>query len=693
MSALDAHGALALRILGPFELRRPEGQPLHLPKKAQALLSILAIAQGQPLPKDRLATMLWGDRLTEQAQQSLRQSMVSLRAALGRESPLLVADAGTIALRSSPMIEVDAIEFQRSCQAGVDELEAADRLYRDEILSGLHIEVEAFQRWLEDERHRFLAMRVGMLRNLAGIRAAAGLDDEAISFANRLLELDALQEDGHSLLMFLHARQGNRGAALLQFKECSRVLGEELGIGPDAKTRALAEIIRSGSPLPNGEGTIWASTVPAPHEPQRRTEPSASVSREAAVPYGRPDRISVVVLPFVNLSSDSSQDYFVRGLVEDITLALGQEKWLFIIATSTATAIEKAQDPLAAASSLGVRYVLRGSVRLDAERIVFVTQLVDAQRGGHIWSERFEDRIDNVFSVQDRLTARVAAMITPALLSVEVDRALHKSTGNVSALDLFLQAVGRFRASRSDNAEAIDLLRKAIKLDPEYAAAYALAARCYQFQLMFGWRAPGDPEFQEGIRFAQIAATKGRNDPEALWMAGLALAHLSGEVEYAIALIDRSLALNRNSANAWIAGCLVHSYLGHTQAAIESFEQAQRLNPLDQSQHLHWNTVAWAYLGAGQYREAAEAADRTLLAQPDYLPGLRLAASTHALLGETEKSEAARRRLLEVQPSCNIGWMRAFLELPLSQNRQALDRYLDGARRAGVPERAKISSH
>lgn len=692
MTVHDVHPALMLRILGPFELRSGAGSVLRLPRKAQALLSLLALGQGQPLPKDRLATMLWGDTLTDQARQSLRQSLVSLRRALGEQQSLLIVDVGTIALHRSPRIEVDATDFEAACRSdGGDSLESADALYRDELLSGLHIETQPFQRWLEDERQRFLAMRVGMLGKLAELHAGAGRVNDAILSARRLLELDPLQDEGHRLLMRLHAHQGNRGAALLQYKECNRILKEELGVSPDALTSALAEAIRSGSPLPEedeAKSSLAGIVRPRPH-PHRGPEPGQPVPRsEESVRNVLPDHLSIVVLPFVNLGGEPSQDYFVRGLVEDMTIALGREKWLFVIASSTAFAIEEAQDPLAAASALGVRYVLRGSVRLDVDRILFVTQLIDAQRGGHIWSERFEDRIDNLFSVQDRLTARVAAMITPALLSVEVDRALHKPTGNLTAFDLFLQAVPRFRASRSDNAEALDLLRKAIELDPEYAAAYALAARCYQFQLMFGWRPPDDPEFQEGARLAHLAATKGRNDPEALWMAGLALAHLSGEVEYAIALIERSLALNPNSANALTAGCLVHSYLGNTEAAIEHFEQAQRLNPLDHSQHLHWNTVAWAYLGSGQYREAADAADRTLWAQPDYLPGLRLSVSTHALLGETEKSEAALRRLLELQPTCNIGWMRAFLEPPLSQNRQALDRYLDGARRAGVPERA-----
>jgi adenylate cyclase len=169
-------------------------------------------------------------------------------------------------------------------------------------------------------------------------------------------------------------------------------------------------------------------------------------------------------------------------------------------------------------------------------------------------------------------------------------------------------------------------------------------------------------------------------------MAGLALAHLSGELDFAQALIERSLTLNPNSANAWIGSCLLHSYLGNSDTAITHFERAQRLNPLDLSQHLHWNMLAWAHLGAGRYEEAAQAADRTLSVQPDYPAGLRLKAVTYGLLGRTDEARATAGRLLARQPSTTIAWLRVFLQPMLQRNPKALEAYLAGARAAGVPE-------
>jgi adenylate cyclase len=169
-------------------------------------------------------------------------------------------------------------------------------------------------------------------------------------------------------------------------------------------------------------------------------------------------------------------------------------------------------------------------------------------------------------------------------------------------------------------------------------------------------------------------------------MAGLALVHLSDDIDHSAAMIERSLLLKPNSANAWIAACLLHSYLCETEKAIDAFNRAQRLNPLDLSQHLHWNMVAWAYLGAGRYAEAAEAAHRTLHISPAYLPGLQLKMVTSALLGRGKEANATLKQILAVQPGFSLAWIRQFLKGPLQKNPKALEVYLAAARSAGVPE-------
>jgi DNA-binding SARP family transcriptional activator/Tfp pilus assembly protein PilF len=645
-----------------------------MPRKAQALLAYLAVNRGRPAPKEKLATLLWGHTGSEQARASLRQCLVALRHALGETAVLLQADGQTIALAGSHEILVDIDEFLECARSeNMPDLERAHALYRDAFLAGMHIPIEPFERWVSIERQRFEAERLDHLSRLSAACVTSGETDRAIAACRELLGLDPLREEGHRLLMTVLANSGNRGGALLQFEQCVEVVKDELGADPDPETVQLAEAIRLG---------MLNETR---HALPRR-------DRSAAIPTSRsgpplPDKPSVAVLAFANLSGDTSQDYLVRGLVEDITVALGREKWLFVSASNSALTIDQeALDSRDVGVRLGVHYVLKGSVRIDGGQLLVVAQLLDAMRGTHVWSGRFQDQIDNLFAMQDRLATKVAATIGPALMSQEVERARHQPTEHLTAFDLYLRALPRFRTSKRENEEALALLGRAIALDPSYATAHALAARCYQFQFMFDWRSPGDPGFEAGIYHARQAAERGRNDSEALWMAALALVHLSGEHDFAAALIDRSLTLNPNSANAWTGSCLLNSYLGDTDRALDDFARAQRLNPLDVTQHLHWNMVAWAYLGAGQFEEAADAAERTLRVQPDYPPGLRLKSVTSALLGRLDEARACTARMLAKQPSTSVAWMRAFLRYPLERNPQALETYLRGARLAGIPE-------
>jgi adenylate cyclase len=229
-------------------------------------------------------------------------------------------------------------------------------------------------------------------------------------------------------------------------------------------------------------------------------------------------------------------------------------------------------------------------------------------------------------------------------------------------------------------------LREAIEIDPNYGAAYGLASRCYQFQRLLGWVPQGDPQLQEGTRLGHLAADIGQNDSEALWMAGLALSHLSGETDRGIALIDRSLALNPNSANAWISSSNLRSCVGDANTAIEHFGRAQRLNPLDTTYHFGWNILGLAHLSAGDYAQAEVAADKGLNVAPTYAPILRLKVVACGLLGRTEEARAHVERLLAVHPDESVCWLQTHWGPQLRRHPRLLVDMIEGARRAGLPE-------
>lgn len=686
-----------LAMLGRLELTR-DSKLERLPKKCQGLVAYLAVHAGQPIPRDQLATLLWGNTASEQARQSLRQCLVALRNALGPDArDLLVADTASVLLRPGAALAVDLAELERlRCSSELRELERANALWRGELLAGLHIPVEPFEDWLSLARQRLSGARADLLLRLAEARAASGDSPGAIAIAGELTAHDPLREEGHRLLMQLLAAAGQRSAALKQHEKLATLLREQLGIAPDADTAALAAEIRSGEKGASGARVQPVNKPAAPVEitsPPRleaASIPTAPSAFPAAVAPALPDKPSIVILPFTNLSGDASHDFFVDGLVDDITIALGREKWLFVIASPSAFAFrDRTADPREVAARLGVRYVLRGSVRMSGPRVRIVVMLTDAASGEFIWSEKLEDETTNVFELSDRLMTRVAATIAPALRTVEIERAQRKPPASLSAFECYLRAVPKVRTGYSDNRYALQLLEQAIALDPGYSVAYALAARCYQFQRLMGWVSLKDMALERGAGFARLATELGKNDSEALWMAAHAISNLTGETEHARDLIDRSLSLNPNSASAWSSSCHIHTMLGRFDTAVEHADTSQRLNPADQLHHVHWNIVGLAHFGAGRYDAANAAADKALGVQPTYPHALRLKVAACGALGRPAEGRAYVQRLLAVHPECSAAWVEAFYRPMMQRAPKLLTDYVAAMRKAGMPAGAR----
>lgn len=428
-------------------------------------------------------------------------------------------------------------------------------------------------------------------------------------------------------------------------------------------------------------GEVSESQVP--DGPGSMTTEPANEAAPQALPL--PDKPSIAALPFLNLSGDPEQEYFADGVVEDIITALSRMRWLFVIArNSSFTYKGRAVDVKQVGRELGVGYVLEGSVRKAANRVRITGQLIDATTGGHLWADRFEGTLDDIFELQDRITASVVGAITPELERAEIERAKRTATKNLNAYDCYLRGIANLhQGSREAIDQALPLFHKAIELDPDFASAYAMAAWCCFWRKVNGWMADPAQEIAEGVRLARRAVELGRDDAVALTRAGHALGHLVGNLDGGIALLDRALVLNPNLASAWFLGGFLRVWHGEHDGAIEHFTRAMRLSPLDPELYRMQAGMAAAHLFAARFDEASSWAEKAYRDLPSFLMVVSIIAASHALAGRTEEARRAMHHLRELDPALRISNLRDWLPIHRSED---LATFADGLRNAGLPE-------
>jgi TolB-like protein len=416
-------------------------------------------------------------------------------------------------------------------------------------------------------------------------------------------------------------------------------------------------------------------------------EPSQAARLADAQTLALPDKPSIAVLPFTNMSGDQEQDYFADGMVEDIITALSHFKALFVIArNSSFTYKGRVVDVKQVGRELGVRYVLEGSVRKAANRVRITGQLVDAATGAHLWVDRIDGGVGDIFDLQDQVTESVVGAIAPAVEKAEIERAKRKPTESLDAYGLYLHGLARYYqgASRQANVEALRLFNRAIELDPDFASAYGRAASCYAFAKGNGWISDTANEIAEVTRLAHRAVELGKEDAMALADSGWALAYVVRDLGVGAGLIDRALVLNSNLAEAWNFGGWVKNWLGEPQPAIERFARAMRLSPLDPRLGAMQVGTAHAHFFLGRYDEAASWAAMVLQGNPDVQPGLRIGAASNAMAGQPEQARKALVRLRQLNPALRVSTLKDVLG-PY-RRAEDLSRYEEGLRQAGLPE-------
>ena len=393
-----------------------------------------------------------------------------------------------------------------------------------------------------------------------------------------------------------------------------------------------------------------------------------------------PDKPSIAVLPFANLSSDLEQEYFADGMVDDIITALSRFKLMFVIARNTSFTYKgRAVDIKQVGRELGVRYVLEGSVRKAAGKVRISGQLIDAMTGAHLWADRFEGDLADVFALQDKVTESVVSAIQPKMLQTEMDLAARRPN-NLSAYDLCLRALSHIHSfTQAEVAEALRLVSRALEIDPRYGVAATLAGSLHLLNVFQRWAADPTSETAEGVRLLRLALSIDGNDPEALSVLGRVTALSSGDFDTGREMVDRAVAFNPNASIAW--GDRGWTYLvgGQPEEAIRSFERVVRLSPFDPWLFLTFTGMGMAFIGLSRFDEAAAAAKKALNQNRTFASSYRCLASAMAHLGREAEAREAAARLLELEPNFRISeWTPG--------RWQTQQVFINGLRKAGLPE-------
>jgi adenylate cyclase len=395
-----------------------------------------------------------------------------------------------------------------------------------------------------------------------------------------------------------------------------------------------------------------------------------------------PDKASIAILPFQNMSGDPEQEYFADGMVDEITTALSRFKWLFVIARNSSFTFKgRAVDIKEVGRRLGVRHILEGSVRKASEKVRITAQLIDAVTGAHIWAERFERDLIDVFALQDEVTGAVVSAIQPKLLKTEIGMATRRRPENLTAYDFHLRALQKFYPmTREGYAEALRLFRRALELDPGFALAAAAAGLCHM-QLAI-WGHANDHQFdrKEAVRLSRLALSLDDSDPDTLAVAGLISACMVGNCESALEMVDRAVALNPNSFYAWTNRGWVYKIAGLSEEAVQSYERSIRMSPADPALHHTLAGMGFAFIEVRRFNEAIVAAKRALCQHPSSHAAYRCLASAFAHLGCDAEAREAAARLLEVDPAFSIS---AYIDRGGLPKARLL---IEGLRKAGLPE-------
>lgn len=683
---------LDLRLFGGCEGTFAPGDVLRIPtRKSWALLSYLALHPGRAVSREQLAGLLWSERDSEQARASLRQSIYEIRSALGGElADALDANREVVTIHVDS-IGVDVLRFESLLQTHiVQDLEIATSLYTGAFLERMETNEPDFDAWLAGERARLHDLACRGLERLASTQLDNATPAAAIETSRRLIRLDPLRETAHRLLMRGLTADGRRSEAVRQFAVLEGELAAELGVTPDPESIRLRDELFSDCPENSfAHREIAQSSSNDSHSPKpirsrpfrlarhpitlsvalgilivtaiaglwigyfNTPEDGPNLAADSPESVPAPDRPTIAVLPFANISDDPQQEYLTQGLTEDLITAFSKSSQLLVIArTSVATYKDNPTKVQTIGKDLGVRYVLEGSVQKMDDSLRITTQLIDAESGHHLWSERFTRKENDIFALQDDIVRRVMIELQVQLTDGEHARIASRGTTNLDAWLLRLQAVAElYKFTRESTLRTRDLLQQAHRLDPEWSRPLAGIAWSYWWEAKNGWTDDREEWIRKGVALAQRAIELDPHDTIGYMQLGN-LVQLNGEHERAIALREKAVEIAPNDFQAnWGLGAVL-ARAGEAERGVQVLRHAERLCPRPPAS-LVW-TLSQAQLIAGHYEDAVETANRARAMAPHREPPYIQLAAANAALGRVEDAQRAAADLLRVTPNFSV---------------------------------------
>ncbi len=593
--------------------------------KDRALLAYLASNPGTPIPRTKLASLLWNDVPERQGRDSLKQSVWRLRRALGSSAAAAFhADRQTLVL-DRELTNVDASKFCGLLAGGEDHCrEEAIALYRGEFLEGLDIRSAAFEDWVLVERQRLRHLACETMAALIEQQSKEGRRDRAAKTAQQLLALEPLHEGACRALMRSHAERAQRSQALKLFETLRQRLREEIGVRPEPETVALYEAIRGGALIAKDDRSAELDLEPKP---------------------------TIAVLPFSGIGNDPEQDYFAAGLTEDVVTDLSRISGLVVVSRHKVPDTTQGLDAKDPARRLDVCYLLEGSVRKAGERMRINVQLRDGASGAHVWAARYDREMSDIFSVQDEIARSVAEVLHVRLLPHELTSITERPTNSPEAYELYLLARSFYLRgiNRGSLRIARDLFAKARELDPLYARAYASIAICEYYLSMSDPTASLESMMSNSQRALELSP--GLADAH----AALGLAQYgAGQYESAAGEFDRAIELDPELFEAHFFKARCSRLRGMHEEAVLLFKRASELRP-DDFRSIGLLAEQYSMLGlVGEFRHAAlrciACIEGEVKAHPDNAGAWAFGSGVLVSLGERERGEEWVKRAVIIGP-------------------------------------------